>query len=269
MKLLFVLFISDLLYLASGHAMAVDGRDMNFGTYYQHSCAFFSANNYGDDWCNTGNTGTKPATVLLMGDSYSNSLTTFFDALLESKKANFVYQQFGRGQCPSLKEYGPEYCRKFASEEIKYVMQHPEIKTIFIAAEWEVYFLGKDFSWVGYKATKEQFMKGFIETIGAYKGLGKKVVVILSPPVPTFDTASCLSRNISIGVKKSCSASRSDINDAQTYRQFMIPFLAKENIKMFDPVKYFCSKDECIFGNSEKVYFAGGCTSQAMGVFDF
>ena len=252
-KHILIVWIS-ILSLAT-HAADVD---KNFSAYYKKSCTFVNAKDYGDDWCNPGNDWSKDPNTILMGDSYSNSLTTFFDAIIASKKASFVYRQFGRGQCPSLIGYGPEYCIKFANDEFEYVKNTPSVKNVVLAAHWDVYYNGKNFSWVNYQATSEQFKDSLVATIKAYQAIKKNVVVILQPPILNVDPHTCISRGVSISDKDKCVMQKSDIDSQQSYKKYMLSTLKVLNVQFFDPTQYFCSDDKCIFKSDDKVFTTGG-----------
>ncbi len=85
------------------------------------------------------------------------------------------------------------------------------------------------------------------------------MVVVLSPPIPSFDLHSCLSRGVSISEKKDCKIGRPSVDAAQTYRQFMLPYLAEEGVNFFDPVAFMCNQSNCNLGdNGQKVYFSAG-----------
>jgi SGNH domain (fused to AT3 domains) len=256
MKTYLSLFIS-FLFLIPLSSFAIEKVDMNFSVYYKKPCNSITFKNFGDDWCNQGNDTENRPTLVLIGDSYSNALTTFLDSTLLQNKNTFTYQQFARGQCPSLIGYGPEYCREITEAEINFVKAHPEIKNIALAADWEEYFLGKNFKWVNYQATQQQFMESLILTVNTFRSLGKNVVIILSPPISRVDPHTCLSRGINNANEKNCILPLKQVYLDQTYREFLLPIAQKKGIKVFDPVKYFCNKEDCKLVNSDKVYFVG------------
>jgi hypothetical protein len=114
----------------------------NFEEVYKQKCDFFSGESFGDDWCNVGNAAGKVPNFVLVGDSYSNSLNGMMEAYIPSNK-DLVYEQYGRGQCPALLDYGPDWCSGFAQKVYERVKKTPGIKTIFIAGNWEYYWAEK------------------------------------------------------------------------------------------------------------------------------
>jgi hypothetical protein len=256
MKIYLIAF-SSFLFLLPLASSAAEKIDMNFSTYYKKPCNSITSKNFGDDWCNPGNDVEIRPNLVVIGDSYSNAITTFLDSILLNQKNAFSYQQFARGQCPSLIGYGPEYCREITESQLNFIKSKPEIKNIAIAADWEEYYNNKDFKWVNYKATQQEFRESLVSTIKTYKSLNKNVILILSPPITRVDPHTCLSRGMNTANEEKCTITEKQVYLDQTYREFLAPLSQEMGIKIFDPVKYFCAQGTCKLVNSGKVYFVG------------
>lgn len=231
--------------------------DYNFKTDYRKSCNFISNVDYNDDWCNPGNKPSASPDLILIGDSYSNALTTFLDPL--SQRTGFVYQQYGRGQCPMLLNYGPDFCRSFAQTAFDRIKSQPHIKTVVLAAYWPSYYSGKYFDWLNVQVPADDFKNSFQFTIDAYRSIGKTLIVIYSPPILGYDPHSCLPRPGSTTATNPCVREKSEVLAAQTpYRLFFKPILQHSKIPTFDPVKYFCNDSTCFFNDNGKLYTTDG-----------
>ena len=224
---------------------------------YKESCEAITGEVYDDDWCNVGVKINIIPTHVILGDSFSNTYSPMLKAYARTDNS-FSFFQFGRGECPSLLDYGPSYCRLITNKSYEYVKGNPQVRTIVMASNWPVYYNEKEFHWGKHVESKDAFIAAFEKTVKAYKALGKNVVVLLAPPVGS-NPKSCIVRPIRLTVKKSCTLSKAQAlaNDGD-YRDYLITFLGDVGVKYFDPFKYFCDEAECKIVSDGKIFSADG-----------
>lgn len=232
----------------------------NFASSYRESCEQFTKIPFEDDWCNKGTSLEHTINTVMIGDSFANAYTPMLTAYSKNTHYKLSYIQFARGQCPALLDYGPEYCREMTNKVFEYIKSSPNIKTVILANAWPDYYNGKVgfHSLVTYEESAQSFKSSFEKTLNAYRSIGKKLVIMLSPPLGS-NPKSCITREIQISDKKTCSlsteAARS--NDGN-YRDYMLPLLNSLAIQAFDPFKYFCNDTECKITDHEKIFSIDG-----------
>ena len=227
----------------------------NFKEYYREKCDKFVSEKYGDDWCNSGNAGGRNPNVVILGDSYSNSMSTMFDEYSLSKGGGIIFEQYARGHCPTLLNYGPDWCRYFSQAIFSRIKNQKSIKTVVLAGVWSDYYPRASYERI---YSKEEFEKSFQETILAYQNMGKKVVVFYQTPI-IGDPKVCVQRRFQPAeVTGRCYLSRSDANLREGYRAFTDPWLQKMKVEVFDPYLYFCNQTECQLRDGEKIFHTSG-----------
>lgn len=235
-----------------------DAIPNRFDYPYKESCKKFTGESYYDDWCNIGTKSQGEISTALIGDSFSNAYSTMLNSYSNSIDLTFSFTQLGRGQCPSLLDYGPAYCKLITEKSLSYIRNSPKIKTVVLASNWPAYYNGKDFNWIKHIENKDAFTVAFEKTVKTYINLGKQVVVFLSPPVGS-NPKSCITRPIRITNKNICKLSTSDaLNNDGNYRDYMIPLLDSLGVQHFDPFKYFCNEVECKIMADGKIFSADG-----------
>jgi peptidoglycan/LPS O-acetylase OafA/YrhL len=229
---------------------------------YKHSCRTLTGSS-GDDWCNLGTSDRSNPRVVVIGDSYSNSYSTMFDAYSKINVRAPSYIQFGRGICPSLIDYGPAYCREISSREYDYVKSHSEVEKVVLASEWPAYFHGH--SWGSHNETADAFRTALEKTIFSYRSLGKQIVVLLAPPFGS-EPRSCVIRSIRLTDNNRCQLSKQfAVANDEDYRGYLIPKLHDENVPYFDPFIYFCDDSRCRVTDGRKIYFTDVTHMSAYG----
>lgn len=251
-KWMYCLFVSMWAALALNAQAATEAK--NFVEVYKNSCSFLTTQAYGDDWCNVGNAAGKAPNVVLIGDSYSNSLNGMMEAYAGSQQA-LVYEQYGRGQCPALLGYGPDWCANFADMVYQRIKRSPGIKTVLIAANWDYYWAEKKkFSATSRDYLRAEFEQSLQATLKAYQALGRNVVLIYQSP-GLGDPKVCVQRRIQLGdAEDKCRLSRTQAQAREAYRQFVTPLLQQLKIASLDPYVYFCSATECQVKEGDKVF---------------
>ncbi len=212
-----------------------------------------------DDWCNTGNAPDKPPTHILVGDSVGNAFSPMLQAYSQQESRNtpaspFIFQQFGRGACPSLLGIGPTHCQDITNKAAAFVKNTPSVHTVIMAANWPLYFHGSDWD-VKSAINGEQFKTAFEKTLAYYQGLGKRVVVFLAPPVGANPKA-CVVRPLRLSQKNSCELTRTDANNNDAdYRAYMLPYLKSKQVDFFDPFTSMCDSQQCKTTDGERIYY--------------
>ncbi len=227
-----------------------------FDVPYKESCEETTGEVYGDDWCNSGTKLKNPIATVMVGDSFSNAYTTMLHAYSENIDANFSFKQLGRGQCPSLLDYGPAYCQLIARKTFEVIKNSPHAMTVVLASNWPAYYNGKDFNWVKHIENKDAFIAAFEKTVKSYQDIDRKVVILLAPP-GGGNPKSCIIRPVRITDKNICNLPKFQVlNNDGDYRDYLIPFLNRMDVQYFDPFKYFCSEIECKITENGKIFYA-------------
>lgn len=240
-----------LLGAASTHAAT---EIKNFEEVYKQQCDFVAGDFYRDDWCNSGNAENKTPNIVLIGDSYSNSLNGMMEAFAQ-KNQGFRYEQYGRGQCPTLLAYGPDWCAGFAQSVYERVKKIPSIKTVVVAANWSYYWAEKKkFSTTGEDYLRAEFEKSLASTLKAYQALDKRIIFVYQSP-GLNDPKQCVQRRVQLGnVADKCKLSREAAEMREDYRLFVTPLLAQLKVASLDPYLYFCDSKTCKTKDGDKIF---------------
>lgn len=116
-----------------------------------------------------------------VGDSYSNSYTEML-ARYSQTNLSVSFTQIGRGECPLLMDYGPEYCKTLSRKSFEFIAHNKNIKTVILASDWPAYIQGKKYADMNYYEDTNHFKEALEKTIKSYQGIGKNILVFLSPP---------------------------------------------------------------------------------------
>jgi peptidoglycan/LPS O-acetylase OafA/YrhL len=228
-------------------------NDFNFPPEFRHECLIDHSPS--SDWCNDGNISGEinKAEVVLVGDSFATSFSKMLEPMAKDDK--FSYFQYGKGQCPILLNFGPEYCRHGSRAFFEKLAESPKVQTLIFASNWAAYTEGKDFHWVNYQSTPEEFKEAFSKTLSHVLNMGKRVVLILEPPVGT-QPKKCL-RYKALGLKSTCDVSLAERTPAINKKNSILNDLLKlsPEVKTFDPVSYFCEQGVCqVYHEEESLY---------------
>ena len=238
----------------AAHAAPIE----NFQEYYKQNCEFLTGAVDGDDWCNRGNAPEKSPTVVMIGDSYSNSASTMLDEYVLTDKTGLVFQQYGHSQCPELIGYGPAWCSGFAQKVYEHIKKTKSIKTVVMTAAWSQHYLLKGLFKDQTPRTRAEFTKAFVETIKSYQALGIKVVVMYQTPY-IQNPKVCVQRRIQIApTQGKCELPLAQAYGKEEYRQFFDPTLAELKVEVFDPYVYLCDATECLLKEGDKIFHTAG-----------
>jgi peptidoglycan/LPS O-acetylase OafA/YrhL len=208
-----------------------------------------------DDWCNMGNAPSKPPTTLLIGDSVGNNYAPMLNSYAaDNASSDFVFKQLGRGLCHGLPEIGYDNCKKLVAAGDAYIAKTPSIHTIIMAANWPLYFDG--FERLGATPVNpQQFKAAFEARVFHYQSLGKRVIVILAPPVGVSPRA-CIVRPIRLTDRANCVMAFKDaVTNDGSYRRYFAEFLTKNKVQTFDPFKYMCDGATCKVTDGVRIYY--------------
>lgn len=252
-------FIASLLGCGLWAGMAAQAAQIeNFQEYYKQSCDFLTGQSDYDDWCNGGNAPDKSPTVVMIGDSYSNSASTMLDEYVLTDKSGLVFQQYGHSQCPELLGYGPAWCSGFAQKVYEHIKKTKSIKTVIMTAAWSQHYLLTGLFKDQTPRTRAAFTKAFVETIKAYQALGVKVVVMYQTPY-IQDPKVCVQRRIQVAqTQAKCELPLAQAYGKEEYRQFFDPTLAELKVEVFDPYVYLCNQAECLLKEGDKIFHTAG-----------
>ena len=241
--------------IASRAAAQINGVNSWDNLTFAKPCTFITNGPNHDDWCNIGNAPEKSPTTLLIGDSVGNNFAPMLQAFSEQNAGSgFVFRQMGRGLCHGFPEIAYENCQELVQATRIYIEKTPSIDTVILAANWPLYFNG--FDRVGSApVSAQQFKTAFEKNVAYYQGLGKRVIVFLTPPVGVSPRA-CLTRPLRLTDKSNCNLALKDakLNDG-AYRAYFEPYLKSRKIDTFDPFKYMCNGETCKINDGVRIYY--------------
>jgi peptidoglycan/LPS O-acetylase OafA/YrhL len=215
------------------------------------SCRFLTGQDHAEDWCHAGNAGMRAPDTVLLGDSFANA---YVSMLAADGSTRFV--QLGRGQCPALLDYGPDWCRDMVRAEAAYVAAHPAVRTVVLAAHWPAYDAGQRWNRFNVEESRDAFRSAFRRTIEHYRGLGRRVVVLLSPPTGA-NPETCVPRPVHLVEKNVCRRTRQQAAESDgEYRSALLPWLANRDVAVFDPFPLLCDERSCALMDGERMLYA-------------
>jgi peptidoglycan/LPS O-acetylase OafA/YrhL len=215
------------------------------------SCRFLTGQDHAEDWCNAGNAGARVPDTVLLGDSFANAYVNMFAA-----DGSTAFVQLGRGQCPALLDYGPDWCRDMVRAQAGYVAAHPQVRTVVLAAHWPAYDAGQRWSRFNVEESQDAFRRAFRRTVDHYQGLGRRVVVLLSPPTGA-NPETCVPRPWHLVEKNVCRRTRQQAAESDgAYRAAMLPWLASRGAAVFDPFPLLCDERSCALMDGERMLYA-------------
>ncbi|HMS27051.1 MAG TPA: acyltransferase family protein [Burkholderiaceae bacterium] len=225
---------------------------------FAQSCKFLTQSKEQDDWCNQGNAPTKAPTHVLLGDSVGNGFAPMLHAYATAQNTGtepeFVFKQFGRGACPMLLGIGPAHCKELTQAAKSYIEHNNSIHTVLLAANWTLYFHGNE--WYGHsKIDAQEFQNAFSNTVKHYQSLGKRVIVILAPPIGANPRA-CVVRPMRLSAENNCSLQLQDVlNNSRDYKKPFVALLAALHIDYFDPERYLCDTATCKVTDGPRILY--------------
>jgi peptidoglycan/LPS O-acetylase OafA/YrhL len=215
------------------------------------SCRFVTGGEHPEDWCNAGNAAGRVPDTLLIGDSFANAYANML-----AVDGSTVFAQVGRGQCPALLDYGPDWCRDIVRAQSAYVAAHPQVRTVVLAAHWPVYDAGLRWSRFNYEESGSAFRAAFRRTVEHYRGLGRHVVVLLAPPTGA-NPETCVPRPLHLVEKNVCRRTLAQAVESDgVYRGALLPWLTAQGVAVFDPFPLLCADGACRLKEGDTMLYA-------------
>ena len=249
-------------YIQNGFPQRAAAQASNINTWdnltFAQTCRFLTLAKEQDDWCNQGNAPDKAPTHVLMGDSVGNGfapmLQTYAAEQHKAGEHTFVFKQFGRGACPMLLGIGPEHCIELTQAAKTYIDQNKSIHTVILAANWTLYFHGHE--WFGHsKIDAQEFQQAFTNTVRHYQSLGKRVIVILAPPIGANPRA-CVVRPLRLSTENNCILQMQDVlNNSRNYKTPFVAWLNALHVEFFDPERYLCNEMACKVTDGPRILY--------------
>lgn len=242
-------------------------KRIEFGKGLAHSCKPLTGKSFNDDWCNFESNLTRDPSVVLIGDSFSASFATMLKSFADLNPSyDLSYRSYARGRCPSLLNYGPRYCREIVDSIYRYIQETPSVQTVVIANNWNRYINGTRFKEENHLESGESFARALKSSIEILRRQGKRVVVILSPPIGR-EPQTCVDRLADFGVKENCSIPEKWALKANSdSRRLLVPFFKAQGIPVFDPFDYLCDGERCLLQYQRKfLYGADGVHLETTG----
>lgn len=211
-------------------------------------------------WCSLGSRSTAPQTML-WGDSHM---------LAWGPALHRVFEQRGEGAfiawrplCPPLfgiqKNSANPSCPDQNTLIKNHLLAHPEIKTVIMAAHWNVYFRDAGPLTVGTgRATTVEgtaaIRAGLAASLEWLLNNGRQVILI--GPVPTFDKSVPLAQALGVATNRNFLHST-----AQEQRDKNAPFFQVVNVfhgapsfRFLDPIQWMCAGDCITMKNGVPLY---------------
>ena len=197
-------------------------------------------------WCTLGQVGAAPAT-LLWGDSHLLAWAPAIDQILLQQGSSAVFAEFSA--CPpmlNIRNHRPG-CPEHNLAVRDYLLKHPEIRTVLMAANWSKYFdpaypLGLSQGKTRLQGV-EAAQQGLTESLDWLRGSGRSVLLVGS--VPVYETDVLLSLALAIASNRN-----HPLSDAEAQVQKNLQFYetvrnagTDTRLKLLDPIQWICKPD--------------------------
>ena len=169
-------------------------------------------------------TSQQQPSIALFGNSHAEHL---FVGLAASLKEDLVYLTYVGGPFVGSKNH---------SYLINHIINNKEIDTVIYSFDWPYYY-----ALLGEKVFKEKVRRTLLE----FNRANKKLILVSSSPIFTFDAKHCyyyLKFNQS---KNKCSISLSEFESSRSYFPVIKQLTNELNIELLDPSVLFCNQLEC------------------------
>lgn len=211
-------------------------------------------------------------TIALFGDSHSLTLASAFDAL--GKLHGKAVIHFSHPGCPPLLSVEIEHqgadsvrCSTVARNEFEW-LKNSRVRQVFLVARWTLYS-GGDISNVsnayGTGAARTVFAQGLAETVRAYEELGMDVHVVLQVPEQIIKPVNLYNRiyldfspdtaKWGQSVREYSVSFAAHEKQQHAYRQIVMDVLGNAPRRWIDLDGYFCDRDRCMVGTSQRSYY--------------
>jgi len=223
----------------------------------------------GDGFCSLAK--PEPPTVVIVGDSHSNSL---YPGLIEAyRDTSENVMNLGVGGCPPFfdtmfsKKGAQDRCTAGVNAALTYIEGQKSIKTVILAARGPLYVLERGFdesevepvAWEIRNTGPAQlrgepgeiFSAALRRTVDRLLSHGKQVAFMLDIPEMGFPTRQCTDirpfRFSPISLRTPCAIPRSTVDERnRTYREITLSVLSDfPQVRILDGTKYLCDTEYC------------------------
>ena len=108
---------------------------------------------------------------------------------------------------------------------------------------------------MGIPIDAQEFQQAFTNTVRHYQNLGKRVVVILAPPIGANPPA-CVVRPLRLSTENNCILQMQDVlNNSRDYKAPFVAWLNALHVEFFDPVRYLCNEMACKVTDGPRILY--------------
>ncbi len=224
------------------------------------ACEFLSKGDEVSQFCRVWNDSGKAGSILVWGDSFSNSWIEVFRKIAKTNDLRII--QVSHAGCPPLinvrrngPHYGAEYCSTGELQDgVISSLENQEFKGIFLIARWNLYVSGlvKNDALVEYapivpKSTEfdsnaipntlNTFRASWMDTVESLSRFGPVTTILQTPTMPI--DVSLIKSQQGVGITKSIYKSQvGEVNQ-------IIRSLTFENHSIIDPENIVCKPSFC------------------------
>ncbi len=213
--------------------------------------------------CRLGESGDPD--FVLWGDSHARAVVPGFDEL--AREHGLAGLAFGRGGCPPLASVGRgarEPCRRMAREAIEYLVAEPGLRTVVMAARWDLYLqggalYGRAVSEEGEEAEGERgrFARALEATVRRLREAGLKVLLLGPVPEIPYDVPRALAASRFLNRHVELGPDRASFEARQAGVLAMLADLAaRPGVSLVLPHAALCQSGTChVIAGGEPLYF--------------
>lgn len=230
-------------------------KNNQFDEPYKQSCEAITGMTFSDDRCFLKQNQSQGSSIFMIGDSFSNSYSTIIYEFLQKTDPKINLLQFGRGQCPMILNYGPQFCQDFTKNVFSAFPIDAKSQKILIAIAWSDYISGKNWGrrYNNFSESKEEFQSKFIETIEYLQNKNFQIIIMFMIP-DTANPKSCIDRFQKIYLP--CDISKKDvIQNENKYKNILLSYIPGKEIKYYDPIPYLCNEVECLVRLDDNILY--------------
>jgi hypothetical protein len=204
--------------------------------------------------------GKGPQTIFMLGDSNMEQYYPRVLALLESGQARNSVLFAIHGGCPPIPHVSsPQhlFCPGFMQDAFNYALEHSEIQTIVVAAQWSSYFEspiykidadGQSFP-LNSKQGNQAALQLLAKELHRLRRAGKSIYLVLNIPVgPSYAPLARVHRT-SWGTPNVTPPPKPQLKDFLSHysdvRDRLIELGRELNIQVIDPLDYLCHAGTC------------------------
>lgn len=217
-------------------------------------------------WCVLGQVGAAPET-LLWGDSHLLAWAPAIDQILLKQGSSAVFAELSA--CPPMLniQNNRPGCPEHNLAVKDYLLKHPEIKNVLMAANWSKYFdpayqirlsQGKA-QLQGVEAARH----GLIESLGWLRASGRSVLLVGS--VPVYETDALLSLALATASNRNPPLLNAEAQMKKNLRFYESVRNAGTDmrVKLLDPIHWICKPDCMLVQDGVPLYRDGNHLSVA------